>query len=159
MSPGRASLMAKRNGFTAVDLDGVFHSGLLQTNHRIVDDGAWIFASGIVGSEHDEIATAAGRLAHQRTLGAVAITAATEYGYHSGCSPATHDELSGQSREVTESIIGVSVVDHHGERLAAVDALESSGHMGQRRDAAGDGRRVATARRSRRPQPPGCCTR
>ena len=70
----------QRNRFAAVDFDGVFHAGLLQTHQRVVDDGARIFAARIVGSEHDEIAASSRGLAHQRTLGAIAIAAATEHG-------------------------------------------------------------------------------
>ena len=83
-----------------------------------------IFAARIVGGQHDEIAAASGRLAHQRTLGAVAIAAATEHCDDSGGRSAARDELAGQGGEIAQRIVGMSIVHDHGERLAAIDALE-----------------------------------
>src|SRR5579863_3160396 len=68
----------QRNRLVAIDLDGIFRSGSLETYLGVVDDGAGVLAAGIVGGEHDKIAAAPGCLAHERTLGTVAVAATTE---------------------------------------------------------------------------------
>ena len=131
MSPGRASLIAsaialRRSGST-VYFTPVFcspTSASLMMAQRI-------FAARIVGGEHDEIAAPPGGLAHQRTLGAVAVAAATEHSDDSPRTSVARDELARQSSEIAQRVVGVSVVDDDGEGLAAIDALKSSGDMGQ----------------------------
>ena len=138
----------QRNRFAAVDFHAVFHAGPLQAHQRVIDDGPRIFAARIVGSEHDEIAASPRRLAHQRTLGAIAIAAATEHRQHSRRPAAARDELAGQRREIAQRVVGVGVVDDHRERLAAVDALKSSRDMRERLNAARNRSRFASARKA-----------
>ena len=92
------------------------------------------------------IAAAPGGLAHEGTLGTIAIAATAEHGHDSRGSSGARDELAGERCEIAQRIVGVSIVDHHSERLAAVDALEPSRHMRKRFDAAGNRLRAAAAR-------------
>src|ERR1700739_758077 len=73
---------ADREGdrFAAIGFNAVLHAGLLQTAQSIVDDPPRIFTARIIGGEHNKIASSSGCLAHQRTLGAVPIAAASEHG-------------------------------------------------------------------------------
>ena len=119
----------QRDGFAAVGFDAVLHAGPLQAHQRIIDDRSRILAARIVGGEHHKIAAAPGGLAHQRALGAIAIAAATEHRHDSRRSSAARDELARQRCEISQSIVGVSIVDNHRERLAAVNALEASRDM------------------------------
>ena len=61
-------------------------------------------------------------------------------------SSAARDELARQRRQIAQRIVGVGIVDDHGEGLAAIDALKSSRHMRERLDAAGNRLRLAAAR-------------
>ena len=55
-----------------------FAPRLLQSNDSIVHDGQRIFGTRVVGSKNDEVAALSRSLAHQRTLGAIAIAAAAK---------------------------------------------------------------------------------
>ena len=72
-------------------------------------------------------------------------------------SSIARDELARQRSQIPQGVVGMRVVDNDGEWLAAVDALESSRHMRERFDAAGNRLRVASARISMRRPRPGCC--
>ena len=83
MSPGRASLMASaialRRSASIVYFAPVFcrpTTASLMMAQRI-------FAARIIGGQHHEIAASSRSLAHQRTLGAIAIAAAAENRDHS----------------------------------------------------------------------------
>jgi hypothetical protein len=76
---GRASLMARsmavaRSGSTSRGTS--VHAA--NPDQRIVHDGQRIFRARVVAGQHDEIAILRRRLPHQRTLGAVAVAAASE---------------------------------------------------------------------------------
>src|SRR5438105_8559271 len=52
----------QRDGFASVGLDGVSLAAALESWQRIFDDGHWIFAARIVGSQHQGLASAGGPL-------------------------------------------------------------------------------------------------
>jgi hypothetical protein len=83
MSPGRASAMASAMALRRSGSTTVLRAGSLQADESVVNNRQRIFAPGIVRSKHHKIAAAPGGFAHQRTLGAIAISAAAEQGEHS----------------------------------------------------------------------------
>src|ERR1700722_10472827 len=128
----------ERNRFAAIDFYRVFDSALLQAHQSIINDRSRILAARIVGSEYHKIAAASGCLAHKRTLDAIAIASTAEHRQDSpGGSPA-RNEFTSQRCQIAQSVVGVSVVDDDGKRLAAIDAFKSSRNVGQRLNAAGN---------------------
>src|SRR5438105_4156979 len=117
----------QRDGFAAVGLDGVSSAAALQSWQSIFDDGHGIFAARIVGSQHHEVAAAAGRLAHQRPLALIAIAAAAEERDHPAGRRLRRNEIARQGGEISQRIISVSVVYDYGEGLAGFDSLETPG--------------------------------
>src|SRR5438067_9150160 len=75
-------LAGELNGAFSVRLDGEFRSAvsLAQTTERVMDDAQWVFAAWVVRGEHHKVASLRRRFTHHRTLGPVAIAAATEQG-------------------------------------------------------------------------------
>ena len=53
-----------------------------EAREHLLDDRQRVFSARIVRGQHHHIAALAGRLAHQRTLGAITIAAAAEHGDH-----------------------------------------------------------------------------
>src|SRR6185369_1129062 len=100
-------------------------------------DGDGIFRARIVAGQDHEIAFLSSRLAHQRTLGAVAVPAASEYGDHTIGFQIARDRDS-----ISERVVSVRVIDHDGERLTLVDALKPAGHGAAIGNAFGDDVRV-----------------
>src|SRR5579872_1452716 len=75
--PGAGLVNRQCDGLMAVRLQRVARAGALQSGKRVVDDDERIFTAGIIAGQDHEVAAAAGGLAHQRTLAAVAIAAAS----------------------------------------------------------------------------------
>src|SRR5262249_11817371 len=116
----------KVDGGGAISFGLVLHAGTLQADHGVVDDGKRVFATGIVGGKDDEITASARSFAHKRPLGAVAISAAAKHGDH---APAAWLRKFARERcQINQGIVGVRIVDHDGEGLAAVHAFETSRH-------------------------------
>src|SRR5438105_12022789 len=117
----------QRDGFAAVGLDGVSRAAALQSWQSIFDDGHGIFAARIVGSQHHEVASAAGRLAHQWPLALIAIAAAPEERAPPAERRVRRNEIARQGCEISQRIISVSIVHDYGEGLAGFDSLETPG--------------------------------
>ena len=130
------------------------YAGFLQSNHSIVHDRQRIFRTRIVGSEHDEVAALPRRLAHQRTLGAIAIAAAAEK-----CDDLAFQvqllshKIARQHGKVAKRVVSVRIVHHHREGLAAIHALKAAGNAAEIEDSFCDrlDRTIARIRGSR------CC--
>ncbi len=91
----------------AVGLNQVLRIGLLQAHHRIVDSPQRVFTARVVAGEHDNIARAPGRLAHQRALGAVAVAATAKQGDDAPGGV----ELPRGGQQVTQRVVGVRIID------------------------------------------------
>src|ERR1035441_7459815 len=90
---------------------------------RVVHDGQRIFGARVVAGEDDEVAGFGGCLAHEGTLGAVAVAAAAEEGDDAlWVEPASH------GNDVAQRVVGVRVIHHDDEGLAFIDALETPGN-------------------------------
>src|SRR5215469_6371202 len=126
------------DGGLPVGLDCVLGSCPFQASQGIVDDGARIFAARIVGSKDNEITAVSRGLAHQGTLGAVAISTAAEQSDNPSCQPGLRDEFPGYGRQITEGVIGVGIIHNHRKRLAAINTLETPGNAVEVRDSLRD---------------------
>src|SRR5208337_5039709 len=101
----------------------------LQARQSVVHDGDGVLAARIVTRQDYEIAATSGGFAHQRTLGAVAIATATEYGDDASRPAPLVEEVVGHGRQVADGIIRVGIVHDHRERLPKVEPLEASGDV------------------------------
>src|ERR1019366_7065495 len=90
-------------------------------------------------------AALARRLAHQRTLRAIAISAAAEKRDDLAFEAGASDKIASQRGKVAERVIGVRIIHHHREGLAAIHAFEAPGNTGKVEDSFGDrlGRTIA----------------
>ena len=121
--------------------------------------------TGIVGRKYDKIAAFASRAAHQGTLLAIPISAASEQrddparGRLRLRDPGPAHELPRQRYQVAKRIVGVSVVHNDREGLAHVDGLEAARDRTQREGSLDN--LLPRALRERRPrrQPPAGCIR
>src|ERR1051326_7458939 len=118
---GHGLYQSMADGLSAVRLDLMTRAGLPQAEQGIFDNLQWLFTARIVRSQDHKVTSLARRLAHQRALGAIAIAAATKYRNHPAQSQASTRKVAGDGCEVTQCLIGVGVVHHHRERLAAID--------------------------------------
>ena len=122
----------ERDGFAPVGFDSILGASFLQADQGIVNDGAGIFTPRIIRGEHDEITATPGGLAHQGTLGAIAIAAATEQRNDSRSGAGARNKFTSERGQIAECIVGVGVIHDYSEGLATVDALKSAWDMGQR---------------------------
>ncbi len=90
-------------------------------------DGSGVLATRVVGGEDGEVGQAGGDLAHQRSLGPVAVAAAAEDHQH---TPGP-GHAAGTGEGLLKGVGGVGVVDQHREGLAPVDRLVAAGHRCQ----------------------------
>src|SRR5205823_10172813 len=96
---------------------------------RIMDDLERILAAGIIGSKHHKVAALPCRFPHQRTLGAVTVTAAAKHGNHASVSACAGGELAGNRGQVAQGIVSVGIIYYDGKRLAAIYAFKASGYL------------------------------
>ena len=141
------AMAARRSGSTVY-----FAPARCKPDHGIIDDGQRIFTARIVGSQHHEIAAPARGFAHQRTLGAIAVAAASENRNYSALASGLLHKFARQRGQVAQRIVGVGIVHNHGERLTAIHALKSPRHAAQVHNSFANRLRRATARKAA-PQP------
>ena len=105
---------------------------------------AGIFGARIVAGGDDEIAAFARCLTHFGALGAVAIAAAAEE--RDDARAGSSGDLAGERSQIAERVVGMRVVDDHGEWLARIDGLEAAGNGLERWNRTGEMRERNAAR-------------
>ena len=78
MSPGLRFANRQRDRLAPVGFQRIARAAALQAGQRVVHDVEGILAARIVAGQDHEIAAVHRRLAHQRTLAAIAVAAAAE---------------------------------------------------------------------------------
>src|SRR5262249_1011182 len=106
--------------------NGIFCSGLLQSDQRIINDSPRIFTARIVRRKHDKVTSASRCFSHHRTFRPVAISSATKDGKYAPLCSSAGNELTRQSGQIAQRIISVGIVDNHGEWLATIHTLKSA---------------------------------
>src|SRR6185503_8565895 len=113
------------DGFFALRLHFISRAGLSEAGQRIVNNLQRLFTARIVRSKDNEVASLACRFSHQRTLSPITITTTAENRDHPAQSKSSAGKIAGNGSEVAQSIVGMSIVHHYGERLAAIHFFES----------------------------------
>ena len=141
---GLCGLEGKTNCGGAIDFDGVRDAGRLEAGLDLGEDRRGIFRAWIVAGGDDEIAAFARRLTHFGALGTVAIAATAEE--RDDARAGSGGDLAGERGQIAERVVGVRVVDDHGEWLAGVDGLEAAGNGLERWNSGGEMRERNAAR-------------
>ena len=95
-------------------------AGLAQAGQRIFDNLQRIFTTWIVRGQDNEITSLARCSSHERALGPITITTAAENRDHPAQPRSSTGKVAGNRREVAQCIVGMSIIHHYSERLAAV---------------------------------------
>ena len=136
---GLGLVNSQLDGLVAVRLKRVANASALKPQQSVVHDGDGIFATRIIAGEDDEVAAIAGRFSHERTLGTIAVPTASEDSNNSSGTAALVEEIVRHCSEVPNRVVGVGVVNNHGEWLAEVQTLEASGDVCNLIGSFGDG--------------------
>ena len=127
---GLCGFEREMDGSGAIGLDRILDASDFKAGFDFGEDGERIFAAGIVAGGDDEVAALACGFAHLGALGAVAIAAAAEDSDDALARLRRH--LARKCGQIAQRVVGVRVVDDHGEGLAGIDRLKAAGNRLER---------------------------